>query len=93
MSEWMPIKTAPKDEPILVSLWSYGNPSGRRICVMAEWSFQINAWVEFEPSVPFPAALHTPTHWMPLPPPPNAHNTHPAVNTETTDATDGGEVA
>ena len=58
---WMPIETAPKDEPILV-----GPTKRMGICVAMNdsrdgWVTETcSEWIN----------IYTPTHWMPLPPPP-----------------------
>lgn len=57
--EWQPIETAPKDgRHILV----YSND---RI-ISAYWSFSAEDWAE----VLHGDIMHSPTHWQPLPKPP-----------------------
>jgi hypothetical protein len=66
--EWQPIETAPKDETdILLAAWeddgSYWNATG-------SWFFDCFAF--FNCIGPDPVKLcFEPTHWMPLPLPPN----------------------
>jgi len=61
MSEWQPIETAPKDEPILV-----GPTKRMGICVAMNCSR--DGWVT-ETCVEW-VSMYTPTHWMQLPEPP-----------------------
>jgi len=58
---WMPIETAPKDEPILV-----GPTKRMNICVAMNHSR--DGWVTETCSEWI--SIYTPTHWMPLPSPP-----------------------
>lgn len=71
MSEWKPIKTAPKDgTKILVCCFDHG------------WEMEVSHWVTDEPYVDEDDQEKTykgwlpmigisgPTHWMPLPKPP-----------------------
>lgn len=62
-SGWRPIETAPKDEPILV-----GPTKRMDICVAMNHSR--DGWVTETCSEW--VSIYTPTHWMPLPEPPNA---------------------
>lgn len=75
--EWQPIETAPKDgTPILawngfsqqVIEYSESSVFGRRKWVFGECEGSYNARQEFD----------DPTHWMPLPEPPNAPLHRPA---------------
>lgn len=59
--EWQPIETAPKDTMILV-----GPTKRMDICVAMNHSR--DGWVTESPSDWH--SIYTPTHWMPLPPPP-----------------------
>lgn len=62
MVTWRPIETAPKDgTEILVNTNAY--ECG---CVIAKW-FKYNGREAFRD---WDADAHTPTHWLPLPPPP-----------------------
>jgi hypothetical protein len=61
--EWRPIWTAPKDgTDVLVSLW---NRAGERCAAVA--FYQDGEWWMNDPD---DAPVFEPTHWMPLPPPP-----------------------
>ncbi|MCP4899788.1 MAG: DUF551 domain-containing protein [bacterium] len=72
MADWQPIATAPKDQTI-VMIWHEGPKS--RGCVIAfcehpenRDNFQVERWVTGNGS-----GWHLrPTHWMPLPGPPEA---------------------
>lgn len=59
--EWQPIETAPKDGTEILGAWYYGG-----------WSYQPmiwrNGWVKKFDAM----SLLNPSHWMPLPPPPEA---------------------
>jgi len=58
MSEWQPIKTAPTD--------------GTDILIYNEMGFIVEAWYQKDHwAHPFGVESIEPTHWMPLPPPPN----------------------
>lgn len=60
---WMPIETAPKDDPIIVA------PTKRMgICVAMNDSR--DGWVTETCSEW--VSIYTPTHWMPIPPPPTS---------------------
>lgn len=59
---WQPIETAPEDTYVLVWCPDYfGSECG--IARLQSWD---NYWMAFEGYLP----LATPTHWMPLPNPP-----------------------
>ena len=67
MSEWKPIETAPKDEAILIYSSGYDvahySTTYEKWCVYTDGSGTaaerlLNSWA-------------APTHWMPLPDPPN----------------------
>lgn len=60
-SPWRPIDTAPRDELILVG------PT-KRMGICAAMYHSRDGWVTETCSDWVP--IHTPTHWMPLPPPP-----------------------
>ena len=72
---WKPIKTAPKDERLLV--WS-----GQKM-YCAHWAKSIEtgdeAWIVAEWGDEGDQALVRPSHWMPLPEPPNGPDKPPAV--------------
>lgn len=60
-TQWRPIETAPKDELILVG------PT-KRMGICAAMYHSRDGWVTETCSDWVP--IHTPTHWMPLPPAP-----------------------
>jgi hypothetical protein len=78
-SEWKPIETAPEGKPILVwvpginsgldsaevviILWSADDPSGRGYSIWTNGGPNGGSDMDFE---------HSPTHWMPLPKPPES---------------------
>jgi hypothetical protein len=65
-AEWRPIETAPKDgTAVLVS--------EGRFCYCVEWNEEFDWWaVDDNKLGPFRLRGAAPTHWMPLPPPPDA---------------------
>lgn len=71
MSEWQPIETAPKDgTDILLGYYPTwpGLDLGKGSCEVAFWHGIKNTWCG---RVLLNADGHfSPTHWMPLPPPP-----------------------
>jgi len=71
-SPWEPIETAPKDgSRIMVwipdTLSQYGNVVTAAHAAFACWYPKESFWVAEDPLI---ASVQTPTHWMPLPPPP-----------------------
>ena len=62
MSEWRPISTAPRDETALLLAKEFDGPGDWRIKV-GGWNLQDRKWLIF-------GASWTPSHWMPLPAPP-----------------------
>jgi hypothetical protein len=61
VSGWQPIETAPKDGTTILGFWCNGEMHTGSICNgewIPAWEHQNNNW-------------DIPTHWMPLPPPPN----------------------
>lgn len=60
-AEWQPIETAPKDELVLVAV-EFDRPGDWRMKV-GSLSADHGTWHVY-------GASWTPTHWMPLPPPP-----------------------
>lgn len=73
-SDWMPIETAPKDGTTVLVARHVGNGWGWVIGV-AEWSIagDIAGWISrglLHP--PGELGLAHPTHWMPLPEPPES---------------------
>lgn len=75
MSEWQPISTAPKGKPVL--LWAGGSVSVGEHGTAAwqtEWNGLVDgelAWAGGYDNAGL-ATVHNPTHWMPLPDPPDA---------------------
>ena len=66
MTDWKPIETAPRDgTQILVEDLSVA-------CIVAWWSSMHSAFVWIHPDLcqSEGTAYLNPTHWMPLPPPP-----------------------
>ena len=63
---WRPIETAPKDcQAILVT--------EGRFCHCVEWNEEFDWWaVDDNKLGPFRLRGSSPTHWMPLPPPPTS---------------------
>lgn len=64
--DWQPIETAPKDGRFVLIAFDCPNPEYKAVCVARirkGWS----TWDSF----PGDYTKH-PTHWMPLPPPPQA---------------------
>ena len=59
--KWLLIETAPKDRNILLAAEFYG-PS--------DWRIKIGGWADDAKRWELFGASWTPTHWMPLPPPP-----------------------
>lgn len=73
MMEWQPIETAPKDGTF-IDVWCSGlhNPAGARE-TDAYWDGTQWMCKMFERGGPFTVGFYVtdkPTHWMPLPPPP-----------------------
>ena len=74
MTNWQPIETAPKDgEQIVLAKygWVYPQTGGKKFVLWwlcdGHWSSRFENWNDgIEPS-----GLAGPTHWMPLPEPPN----------------------
>lgn len=77
MSEWMDISTAPKDGTE-IDLWcrniSHGSDATLRVPGMW-WDSEIDRWVDWRDDML--EQKWRPTHWMPLPPPPD-HQTGPS---------------
>lgn len=67
---WQPIETAPKDREIVVTAWANGTPNTERFYAIVKWVELSQGWETDESYGP----IHTPTHWLPLPPPPSATN-------------------
>jgi|GEM_PF-1650429 len=62
---WQPIETAPRDAEMLVSSFQYNDPSTARFIAIAELSTD-GHWRDAYSG----ERLHEPTHWRPLPTPP-----------------------
>lgn len=77
MSKWLPIDTAPKDgTAVLVTFWPHHGPDkSTSTCAVAAWWKNDNGvggdWVIYCSLIQEPRLYFTPTHWMPLPPPPS----------------------
>jgi hypothetical protein len=66
MNEWQPIEIAPKDGTRIILGWDSGEPTRYGFFTRnAEWKGWRAATLEL--SLP----ISPPTHWMPLPPPPD----------------------
>jgi hypothetical protein len=63
-TSWREIESAPKDRTIL--LWD-----SRWGLQFGEWAESLKAWVDSD------AEVTTPTHWMPLPAPPDGQRARP----------------
>lgn len=61
MSEWKPIKTAPKERTVILAAWDYGS------WFIQPAKFFNGEWVHGWDHDPI-----DPTHWMPLPKPPKS---------------------
>ena len=61
---WQTIETAPLDTEVLVSGYRYGRHGGLRWMSVARLETKEGPWNDGSTS------LILPTHWMPLPPPP-----------------------
>ena len=69
---WLPIETAPKDgtRVLLTGWWEDDPTSGHRWTCDGFWDDLTEEWFEHPDRVPTDGALVPPTHWLPLPPPP-----------------------
>lgn len=63
MSEWQPIETAPKDGTAII-LSAYSGALDRMVSWDGRWSDWGGVWTHH-------GRISQPTHWMPLPTPPN----------------------
>jgi hypothetical protein len=72
---WQPIETAPKDECVLVALDPECPFSGRDRVACAERVGRYGGTThdEWKVSGTSEYLVSTPTHWMPLPEPPDVH--------------------
>lgn len=66
MSEWQPIETAPKDGTRFLAFWPSTNPPNVNSTIVTTW------WGMYTWETAFITAGDDdlPTHWMPLPSPP-----------------------
>ena len=62
---WQPIETAPKDETSVVLLFDPNTEDGKGVVFEGQWDDVIEAWFDFCDNF-----QRAPTHWMPLPNPP-----------------------
>lgn len=67
MSEWQPIKTAPKDGRLILYATADWVSVGRWNSEVDQWREINNHWTDTWGGEDFP------THWMPLPAPPAPH--------------------
>lgn len=66
---WQPIETAPRDGTPILAFWRHGGDKTR--CSVIRW--HKDEWWTFASPGLHNLCAHTdtePTHWMPLPPPP-----------------------
>ncbi|MDB5557092.1 MAG: hypothetical protein JWQ36_26 [Enterovirga sp.] len=71
-AQWMPVESAPKDEPILV----YTRPWGAIVAVL---STEFGEWLSrMQVPVSIREEHELPTHWQPLPSPPPGLEPEPA---------------
>ena len=62
MSEWQPIKTAPgRGVTILLASWSEAQ---------SRYIVDAGFWEDFDGGAWWPYTITNPTHWMPMPAPP-----------------------
>lgn len=66
---WQPIETAPKDEKRVLLFGPDGVDIGLFIDWCAEPHWRRDMTAEYDNEM---AGISTPTHWMPLPPPPGS---------------------
>ena len=70
MNNWQPIETAPKDgTDIVLALWEFGKPNTKRTFAIGGFDESRDCWSQSIGSG-FVDELYQPTHWMPLPDPP-----------------------
>lgn len=66
--KWQPISTAPKDMTFVLL---YGYANGTETQAVGAWNSDLRKWVlDRAPKLWMP----DPTHWQPLPEPPEAHH-------------------
>lgn len=71
MSKWQPIETAPKDGTWLIACWT----GHRGWMAMVFWDQTRAKWCDV-----FQGYVAQPTHWMPLPPPPQENIDDPHMD-------------
>lgn len=75
MAEWINVsETKPTGyEPVLVTLWAWGQPGVERLCKVAYYCPHESGWREDESSGDDgDIVIIEPTHWQPLPSPPDS---------------------
>ena len=81
MTDWQPIETAPKDGTAVLLCWARSadgapidwrqDPETAGVFVqVASWWAGDGEWIVYCSMVRDPSLHFEPTHWMPLPPPP-----------------------
>jgi hypothetical protein len=68
MSNWQPIETAPKDGENILMFWPYWGQEA----MIGWYDFYHSQWISNSALSTFDQDDHQPTHWMPLPDPPEA---------------------
>lgn len=69
MTDWQPIETAPKDFTRILVCWA--SKHGRMMnssCSIVYWAAHAEKWVDERGG--YWGGDYSPTHWMPIPPPP-----------------------
>jgi hypothetical protein len=61
LAAWRPIETAPKDGTLVLACWA----GSGMYPIITRWLKNAQAWTH-----PFNKPVNPPTHWMPLPTPP-----------------------
>lgn len=70
MSEWQPIETAPKDGTWAIVGWFH--LAGQVSLAVGFWHAHKRAWCDVRNVLHGPNPEQLPTHWMPIPDPPQA---------------------
>jgi hypothetical protein len=73
MSEWQPIETAPRDFVTTVDLWAGGQRYADCFWGRPTYGPKEYAWCHeerYDSDGPVDELVRNPTHWMPLPEPP-----------------------
>ncbi len=68
--EWRPIETAPRDGTRVILVWGGESING----FFLNNSQSLRPWAGWRTESMVPAPIGQPTHWMPLPPPPQHDN-------------------